>query len=184
MFQELWLLLIGGLIALFSSLITLFISTYFQRKSDERKRTWELDDRKNNIKLEVRKALINEGKTNLQTFSEANRILIDIQQAIKGTADFQQINSEIEKAAEKIKTSSNQLVRLKTLRDRELSGLVDHLITLYRRTEWISLDLTGDFYVAGPATSNYSYDKLLRSCVSAELLIRKIQDKLLTLYDS
>lgn len=180
--QEFWLLLIGGFIGLSSSLITLLLSNYFQRRNDERKRSWELEDRKNNIKLEVRRILIKEGKANLKTFSEANKILIDIQYTIKG-ADFQQIDSEIERAAEIIKSSSNQLVSLKALDDKELSELVDYLITLYRQDEWIDHDLSGDFYVAGPATFNYNYNKLLRSCVTAELIIRKIQDKLLVLYD-
>jgi len=180
--QEFWLLLIGGFIGLSSSLITLLVSNYFQRRNDERKRSWELEDRKNNIKLEVRRILIEEGKANLKIFSEANKILIDIQYTIKG-ADFQQIDSEIERAAEIIKSSSNQLVSLKALDDKELSELVDYLITLYRQDEWINHDLSEDFYVAGQATFNYNYNKLLRSCVTAELIIRKIQDKLLALYD-
>jgi hypothetical protein len=62
MSQETQTLLAGALIALFSSLVTILVNDSLKRKSEDRARKWELEDRQVKQRIEIVGARLREAR--------------------------------------------------------------------------------------------------------------------------
>ncbi|RPI93970.1 MAG: hypothetical protein EHM40_08155 [Chloroflexi bacterium] len=131
--QETLNLIIGAAIAIVSSLLSQIAGNYFERKSDERKRKWELADREFNRRAQFLDKKLEEVQSHLANLVELSRKMNEYQIGIitvgavssYGNKAFTEINELAESMAKKV-------MNVFLLNDKELNDLHEKLLSLLR----------------------------------------------------
>jgi hypothetical protein len=109
MSQETINLLVGALIGILSSLLTLIVGNHFQRKNDERKRKWDLEDRDINRKINAKDEKLQEAQTYLEAYRESLRQLLFLETRLimSGGSYSPSVHNEVSEAFDKIRSLTN-----------------------------------------------------------------------------
>jgi hypothetical protein len=129
MSQETINLLVGALIGILSSLLTLIVGNHFQRKNDERKRKWDLEDRDINRKINAKDEKLQEAQTYLEAYRESLRQLLFLETRLimSGGSYSPSVHNEVSEAFDKIRSLTNfpfkRLFSIDFLNDPELKEI-------------------------------------------------------------
>jgi len=129
MSQETLNLIIGALIGIVSSLLSQIASNYFQRKNDERKRKWELEDREFNRRTKFNDSRIAEAQEYINTYLEVSRILFTFETAMTISEDIEPYRAGFDKIIELTNFTANRMGSV-YLGDSELADLNTELVSL------------------------------------------------------
>jgi hypothetical protein len=130
-------LLVGASISLVSSLLVLIVSNYLQRKSDERRRIWELQDRKNARIREAREKKIASVNDCIETYHSVFNVITKFEVAlIRGDEDLALYKENFDMA---VKTTNfpfektKNIITLNNITIRDLDAKVSQFLYEERR---------------------------------------------------
>jgi hypothetical protein len=141
MSQETLNLLIGALIGILSSLLTVTVGNYFQDRREIRKRKWELEDREFNGHTDTKNDRLREAQSYLDTYNETGRLLVDAEIQLMTTADIDKSLKELDAIRELMNFTSRKLLSIHALNDPKLKELNEKLVSHFINETTNLLDL-------------------------------------------
>jgi len=154
--------LVGALIGISSSLITLFVNHYFQRKHDDRKRKWELEDRAINRHLEFRDINLKHAQELLDSYFHEIQELCATEILLIHTENIEALRPSPDNESEKIKLTLKQISSLTAFDNIELGNLAVELASLYNE------ELENRLYIMSMIESSDDFDK--------QVLVAKVRE--------
>lgn len=145
MTQETLNLLIGALIGIVSSLLTLIIGNYFQDRREIRKRIWELEDRETNRYLEAKDKRIQEAQAYLDTYEKAAKLLMTVEHNMITNRPAEKNWADLDEVEKLTKFTAKRLVSMDLLNDEELKVLDKQLIAIFNSEIEFAADLQERF---------------------------------------
>lgn len=177
MLQDVWLIVVGWSLGLFSSLIGAIVNNYFQRKQNERKRRWELEDKQTEIKnkrIEDAQVLLNSFMYELKSLIVAKHMLIQ-------TQDVKIFQTIIKELPDKMDFSLSQFASSMGLGDFEISKLVIDLQKIFNEELASIVDIMAKIEKGDAIDKVVLFGKLIAFEEQSLSIVSNIQSKLLYL---